>query len=117
MSAPNIVDISTLYGKTAVQIVAASATAILSNAGGSGKVLKVKALYVANVDGTSNYSLTVDIYRSSVAYRIAYLVVVPAAASLDVLTTPIYLEEGDELRLTGSTVNKLEAVCSYEEIS
>jgi hypothetical protein len=117
MAAPNIVNVATITGKTAVQAVGTSATAIVSNAGGSGKVIKINALYVSNVDGTSNADLTVDLYRSSTAYKIANTVVVPADATLDVISKAIYLEEGDTLRLTANASGDLEAVCSYEEIS
>lgn len=117
MAAPNIVNVTTITGKTAVQAVGTSATAIVTNSSGSNKVFKVNALYVSNVDGTNNADITVDLFRSSVAYRIAFTVTVPADASLDVLSKAIYLEEGDSLRLTASVANRLEAVCSYEEIS
>jgi len=117
MAAPNLINSTAIYGKTAVLVVPATATALLTNSSGSGKVLKVNALYVSNVDGTSNYTLTMDIFRSSVAYRIGYVIIIPAASTLDVINKPLYLEEGDVLRVTGSTVSKLEAVCSYEDIS
>ena len=117
MAAPNIVTATSMYGKTAVQQVSTNATAIVTNSAASGKVLKVNALYVANVDGVSNADITVDVYRGSTAYRIAYTVVVPADASLDILTKSIYLEEGDSLRLAASAAGDLEAVCSYEEIA
>lgn len=117
MSAPNIVNVSTITGKTAVQLVGASAAAIITNSAGSGKVLKVNALYVGNVDASTAYDLTVDLYRSSVAYRFGPAISIPAKASLDVLIKPIYLEEGDALRLTASSASKLEAVASYEELS
>ena len=117
MAAPNLIAATTIYGKTAVQAVTTSATAIVTNSAASGKVLKVNALYVSNVDGTTNYTLTMDIFRSSVAYRLGYLITVPAASTLDVISKSIYLEEGDTLRLTASAASKLEAVCSYEDIS
>lgn len=117
MAAPNVVNVATITGKTAVQAVGTSATAIVTNSSGSNKVLKINALYVSNVDGTNNADITVDLFRSSVAYRIALTVVVPADASLDVISKPIYLEEGDSLRLTANAASDLEAVCSYEEIS
>ena len=117
MAAPNIVNVSTITGKTAVQAVGTSAAAIVSNSAGSGKVFKVNALYVSNVDGTNNADITVDLFRGSVAYRMALTVTVPADSTLDVLSKSIYLEEGDSLRLTASAANDLEAVCSYEEIS
>ena len=117
MAAPNIVGVTTITGKTAVQAVTTSATAIVTNSAASGKVFKVNALYVSNVDGTNNADVNVDIFRSSTAYRIAYTVSVPADATLDVISKSIYLEEGDALRLTASANSRLEAVCSYEEIS
>ena len=117
MTAPNIVSVSTITGKTAVQAVGTSPTAIVTNSGSSGKVLKVNALYVSNVDGTNAADITVDLYRSATAYRLAYTVSCAADAVLDVLSKAIYLEEGDSLRLTASAAGDLEAVCSYEEIS
>lgn len=117
MAAPNIVSVATLTAKTAVQAVGTSATAIVSNAASSGKVMKINALYVSNVDGTNNADINVDVYRSSTAYHIAKTVTVPADATLDVISKAIYLEEGDALRLTANVASDLEAVCSYEELS
>jgi hypothetical protein len=117
MAAPNIVGVTTITGKTAVQAVTTSATAIVTNSAASGKVFKVNALYVSNVDGTNNADVNVDIFRSSTAYHIAKTVSVPADATLDIISKSIYLEEGDSLRLTASANSDLEAVCSYEEIS
>jgi len=117
MAAPNIVNVTTIIGKTAVQAVTTSATAIVTNSAASNKVFKVNSLYVSNVDGTNAADITVDIFRSSVAYRIASTISVPADSTLDVISKAIYLEEGDTLRLTASANSDLEAVCSYEEIS
>lgn len=117
MAAPNIVNVATITGKTAVQAVGTSATAIVTNSGGSNKVFKVNALYVANVDGTAAADITVDLFRSSTAYPIASTISVPADAALDIMSKAIYLEEGDSLRCTASASGDLVAVCSYEEIS
>jgi hypothetical protein len=117
MAAPNIVNVTNITGKTAVQAVGTSATAIVTNSAASGKVFKINALYVSNVDGTANADITVDLFRSSTAYKIANTVVVPADATLDVISKSIYLEEGDALRLTANASGDLEAVCSYEEIN
>jgi hypothetical protein len=100
-----------------VQAVGTSATAIVTNSSGSGKVFKVNALYVANIDGTNSADITVDLFRSSTAYAIASTITVPADASLDVISKALYLEEGDVLRCTASASGDLTAVCSYEEIS
>lgn len=117
MTAPNVVAVATITGKTAVQAVSTSATAIVTNSGGSGKVFKVNALYVSNVDGVSAADVNVDLYRSSTAYHIGKTVSVPADATVDIISKSIYLEEGDSLRLTASASGDIEAVCSYEEIS
>ena len=116
MTAPNIVAVATISGKTAVQAVGTSATAIVTNSSGSGKVQKVNALYVSNIN-TAAATVNVDVYRSATAYRLAYTVSVPAGSTLDLMSKSIYLEEGDSLRLTASASSYLESVCSYEEIS
>ena len=117
MAAPNIVNVTSITGKTAVQAVGTTATAIVSNAAASNTVVKVNALYISNVDGVSATDITVDLFRSATAYRLAYTVAVPPDAVLDVITKPIYLEEGDSLRLTAGITLDLEAVCSYEIIA
>ena len=91
MAAPNIVNVATITGKTAVLAVTTSATAIVTNSAASGKVFKVNALYVSNVDGTNNADINVDIYRSSTAYHIAKTVSVPADATLDIISKSIYI--------------------------
>lgn len=117
MAAPNIVNVATITGKTAVQVVGTSPNAIVSNAANSGKVFKVNALYISNVDGVNLATINIDIFRSSTAYHIMKTVSVPADSTIDVLSKAIYLEEGDQLRLTANAASDVEAVCSYEEIS
>jgi hypothetical protein len=119
MAAPNIVNVVTINGKTAFQAVGTSATAIVTNSAGSGKVLKVNSLYVSNIDGVTSADVTVDLFRSSTAYPIASTIAVPADATLIVIdkTSSVYLEEGDSLRLTASASGDLVATASYEEIS
>lgn len=119
MAAPNIVGVTSIYGKTATQIVTTSAASIVSNSSSSGKVLKINSLIVANVDGTNNASVSVQLFRGGVSYRLAHTIVVPADATMVILTkdSSIYLEEGDQLRLSAGASSDLEAVCSYEEIS
>jgi hypothetical protein len=119
MAAPNIVNVVNINGKTAVQSIGTSATAIVTNSAGSNKVFKINSLIIANIDGTNPADVTVDLFRSSVSYKIASTVTVPADSSLVVISkgTVIYLEEGDSLRLVASATGDLQGVCSYEEIS
>lgn len=119
MTAPNIVNVSTIIGRTVSQAATVTATAFLTNAAASGKVLKVNVVSVANIDGVYNANITIDLYRSATANKIANTITVPADATLVVISkdTAIYLEEGDSLRCTASADGDLQVTCSYEEIS
>ena len=119
MANPNIVNVATINGNTAVQAVGTSAAAIVTNSAASGKIYKINSLIIANIDGTNGADITADLYRSSTAYHLAKTVTVPADSTLVLLSkdTSIYLLEGDSLRLTASESSDLEAVCSWEEIS
>ena len=44
MAAPNIVNVSAIYGKTGVLVVTTSPTAIITNSAASGKVFKVDSI-------------------------------------------------------------------------
>jgi hypothetical protein len=124
MAAPNILNPSTMLGKTAtVDLTTTSATAVLSNAASSGKLLRVTSLYVSNVDGTNNADITVSFYSAAAiggtATEICKTVVVPADATLVVIDkdAPVYLEEDRSIGATASAANDLRVVCSYEEIA
>ena len=116
MANPNIVNVTAIYGTTYVQAVGNTAAAIVT-AVSANTVVKLDALYVGNIDTAASYKITVDLYRSSTAYNMLYQVPIPAGAGLDVLSKSIYLQEGDSLRLTADTANKLQAVASGEVIS
>lgn len=119
MAAPNLANVTTITGKTAVLAVTTGATAIVTNSAASNKVLRINTLIIANVDGTNDADVTVDIFRSSTSYKIANTITVPADSSLVIISKDksIYLEEGDSLRCTASANGDLEAICSYDDIS
>lgn len=119
MANPNIVNVTDIRGKSAVQDVTTSITAIVSNSAASGKVFKINSLIVSNIDGTNAADITVDIFRSSASTKLASTITIPADATLVVISkdTGIYLEEGDSIRCQASANGDLQAVCSYEEIS
>lgn len=124
MTAPNIVNVSTITGKSAtVALSTTSATALVSNAASSGKVFKINMIQVANVDGTNACDVTVDVHSAAsgggTAYSLVSTVSVPADASLVALDkgTALYLEEDRSITATAGTANDLEVIVSYEEIS
>lgn len=124
MAAPNIINTTAIYGKTAtVSLTTTNVTSVLSNAASSGKVLKVNTLIVSNVDGANPYSVTVSYHSAAAAggtaTEIASTITVPAKASLVVIdkSWPVYLEEDKSLSAAAGTASKLKVVCSYEEIA
>jgi hypothetical protein len=119
MAAPNIVNVATITGKTVGAGLSTSSADIVVNTSDSGKLIKVNTVIVSNVDGAGSSNVTVGVYDSSATttYRLAYLITVPANASLDILSKPIYLEEGDKIVALASSNSDLEIIVSYEEIS
>ena len=122
MANPNIINATSIYGKTVYDTdVSTSATAILINAASSGKILKINSLIIANIDGTNAADITVTLRNTSATLlsTIANTVSVPADATLVVISkdTSIYLEESGAIYLQASASGDLSATCSYEEIS
>lgn len=119
MAIPDLVNPTKVEAKNAKQAVSTSATAIVSNSSSSNKTMRVISLYVSNVDGATAAEITVDVYDGTTASHLCKTVSVPADATLSVIgkDEPIYLMEGDSLRLTANASGDLEAVASYEEIS
>ena len=98
---------------------AATTTATAITTAATGKLLKINSVIIANIDGTNDADITLDLFRSSTAYKIISTVTVPADATLMAITkdSAIYLEEGDALRATASVDGDLQVICSYEIIS
>jgi hypothetical protein len=124
MAAPNIVNVSTIIGKSAtVALSSTNATTLVSNAASSGKVFKINMIQVANVDGVNAADVTVDMHSAAsgggTAYSLVATVSVPADSSLVALDkgTSVYLEEDRSITATASAANDLEVIVSYEEIS
>jgi len=124
MANPNIVNVSAIYGRTSyLALSTTSATTLVSNASSSGKVFKINMIQVANVDGTNNCDVTVDVHSAAAGggtpYSLAALVSVPAKASMVIIdkNAAVYLQENQSITVTAGTANDLEVVVSYEEIN
>lgn len=121
MTAPNIINVTSILGKTVFDAdISVSDDALLTNAVDSGKVLKVNSLIIANIDGTTSATITVTIKNVAGTAQgyLAYTVSVPADSTLVVISkdTGIYLEEDRVLHVDAGVAGDLSAVCSYEEI-
>ena len=131
MANPNIVAVTSIYGKTTYLTPSATTSVVLlPNAASSGTVMKINQIVAANVDGTNAVNVSVDIYSNGAvaqgsapsggtAYPIASTISVPADATLIVVdkTTAIYLEEGTSIAVTSGTASKISYSISYELIS
>ena len=119
MAAPNIVNVSSIYGKTMGAALSTTTTTDILTCP-SNKVLKINSIIVSNVDGTNAADVTVNFYDSSAAtrYALASTITVPADATLIVLgkDSPIYLEEGDQIEAGASAASDLQIIISYEEL-
>ena len=120
MAAPNVVNVTSIYGKTKGGTLATSNADILTNTAASGKLLKINSIIVANVDGTNAADVTIQFYNAdnTVGYHLAKTVAVPNKSTLIVLgkDAPIYLEEGDKIQALASAAGDLEIIISYEEL-
>lgn len=123
MAAPNILDSTSILGKSSTLALTTSAQPLVNNPASSGKVLKVNSLYVTNIDGTNAATLTLNYYPQDdiggTAVAIASTISVPANSTLVVLEkdTTLYLEEDRSLGALASANGDLVATISYEEIS
>ena len=124
MANPNIVNVTSILGKTAYLTPAnTSANVLLANPSSSGNVLKINQIVAANVDGSTAVNCTVAINTaaagSGTSYPIVSTVSIPADATLIVTdkTTAIYLEEDKSIVVTSGTANDIAFTISYEVIS
>ena len=119
MAAPNLVNVTSIYGKTVGAALSTTTTTdILTCA--TDKLLKINSIIVSNVDGTNDAAATVYFYDSSATarYALAYTIAVPADTTLVVIgkDSPIYLEESDQIEAGAGVASDLEIVISYEEL-
>lgn len=133
MAAPNIVNVATITGVTTFKAGIAATTAgkgalgvttVVSNASGSGKVLKINSLVAAAIGTTTGVTLQ---YFNSAAHTsagstvsIAMTASVPTFSSLVVISkeNSLYLEENTSLGVFAQpNTGTLDIYCSYEDIS
>ena len=122
MANPNIVNVSTINGKTYANVLTTANTLQLVNAVSSGQVLKINNIVISNVDGTNAADVSLEINNAAgnaTPYRLVSTIAVPADASLIVTdkTTSFYLEEDKSIKGFASANGDLEIVVSYEVIS
>jgi hypothetical protein len=122
MTAPNLLLITSVYGKTARESVGTTSTVLLSNPAGSGKVLRIVSVMFTNVDSTAR-TVTLNHHDEAsgggTAQAIASAESVNANARLSPVTRdmPLYLEEDTSLAALAGTASTIKAIVAYEEIA
>ena len=119
MAAPNVVNVTSIIGKTQGSALTTSNADQLVCA--TDKLIKINSIIVSNVDGTSTADVDVSFVDSSSGNLVLHLakeVTVPTKSTLIVLgkDAPIYLEEGDKIQAKASAAGDLEIIISYEEL-
>ena len=124
MAAPNIVNITSMIGKTdTTSLTTTSATNILENAASSNKVLRVIMVRAVNTDGSNAADITVSLYSAAAlggtATELIQAKEVAINSNLDIITkdAPLYMEEDTSLGATASAANDIKMIVTYEEIS
>jgi len=124
MAAPNIVNVTSIIGKTnAIDLTTTSNTELVSNAASSNKVFKINSLVISNTDGAINIAVTVNYNNQDniggTNFELISTGSVPADSTLVVIdkTNQLYLEEDKSIGIQADVANKLKAIVSYEEIS
>jgi len=120
MAAPDIVNVTSIIGKTVHDTDVATTDATLVDFVGTDKVFKINTIIAANIDGTNDADISVWVAESNGAARfyLAKTVTVPADSSLVVISkdTSFYLEEDRSLRAFASASSDIQIMCSYEEM-
>jgi hypothetical protein len=116
MAAPNIVSPTTITLKGISSTVGTSSMTVLACP--SNKAIKVSALVAANITATAT-AVVVDISDGTNSRSLVSNIAVPANASLLCITrdNPVYLEEGNSLKITAGATGAIHFTGSYEEIA
>jgi hypothetical protein len=116
MAAPNLIQVTSVYGRTTSVSIGTAVTTIVSNPTSSGKSYKLNALYVSNIDNTTEVRVSIDFFRFGTSIRMIDRMLIAPGDTLVGLSrdTSIYLEEGDSLRAYADAENRTHVVLSYE---
>ena len=124
MANPNIVNVTSILGKSTTLALSTTAGAVLlANSSTSGKVFKINTILASNVDGTNDGAVTIafntDAGGTGTSTELASTITVPADATLVVLgkDTSFYLEENRSIVGNANAASTIEVLISYEDIS
>lgn len=125
---PDITTVDDLQGETRGYNIAASTTTgtgtyVLNGVAGNLVSVKVNSLLIANKDTSTAADIDVCFYDSSansgsgVEYTFISGLSIPVGATLDVLASHIYLNNGDYLAVKTNSATAVTVLGSYEQLT
>ena len=119
MANPNIVNVTSIQGETAVAVATTDFADLIENVTASNKVYKINSLSASNVSTIESVDVSVDLVRSSNSYAVVRNLSIPTTSSLIAISKDhsLYLQEGDKIQVKASSATSIEIICSYEVIS
>lgn len=118
MSALNIINASSIIGKTSVANLTTSSSTVVSNPLDSNVVIKLNTIFCHNYGNTSSF-VTINFQRGSNTVSFANVMAIPTNTTLTLLSKDmcVYLEENDSISAYSSSSNTLAIFASYDQIS
>jgi len=119
MANPNIRQLVTMTGNTAVQNSTTAFANLVSNDAASNSVYRITMLSASNLDTANTQNVSIDLVRNSASYSFVRGATIPAGASLVAISkySAMYLVEGDTIQCKASTNSNVQIICSYEVLS
>ena len=118
MANPNIVNVTSIYGNTAVAALLTTVANVITNSSTSNNIIKINNLTVANY---SNAAITTSVIlnRNGNSFYFVGSVVVPSNSSMVVVgkDTSVYLIEGDVIQANVSANSAASLITSFEVIN
>jgi hypothetical protein len=117
MANPNIVNVSSILGKTDTFALTTTAANLVTATANT--VFKINSIIVTNIDGSNAADVTVSYFDGSDTRAIGSTISVPADAALNLIdkNSSFYLEENEIISGTASANSDLVCLISYEIIS
>lgn len=118
MAAPNLLNSTTILGKTEIANVTTVLSNVITNGSTSGNLLKVDSMTISNYSPVTIYANVMLRRGSSNAY-IAGTTLIPANSTLTTVArdTALLLEEGDYIQSNVSANVSAHMIINYEVIS
>lgn len=119
MANPDLIAVAHVY-KDSNELALTTASQDLIAAIATGHFAEVNSIFVSNIDGTNNATVTVSkISAGPTTTEIVKVVVVPAGATLVIVSknAPLHLKEGQKVTALASANSRLKASASWTDMS